>query len=99
MFHIVLDIQSIITNIPGQIKRQQPVYFIDALGRHTPFHWEFVLSAEALTNVLRLNFKGIGSGSQKIHRGEFTIQDISLKRDVDINGPWDRCFRPGQRVT
>ncbi|CZR53653.1 uncharacterized protein PAC_03533 [Phialocephala subalpina] len=83
VFHIVLDIQSIITRIPGQVERQQPVYFIDALGRHAPFHLEFVLSVEALTHVLRSNFRSIGSGSQKIDRGD---------------GPWEGCFRPGQRV-
>lgn len=98
VFNIVLDIQSIITRIPGQVERQQPVYFVDALGRHAPFHLEFVLSAEALTHVLRSNFKNIGSGSQKIERGEFAIQDTCLKRDIDLTGPWEGCFRPGQRV-
>lgn len=33
--------------IPGQIDRQQPIYFIDALGRSSPFHLEFVRSPEA----------------------------------------------------
>jgi hypothetical protein len=98
VFHVVLNIQSIITRVPGQVERQQPVFLIDAIGRYTPFHWEFVLSAEALTHVLRSNLKNIGSGSQKIDRGEFVIQDTSLKRDIDLNGPWDGCFRPGQRV-
>ena len=46
IFQIVLNIQNIITRIPGQIERQQPVYFIDALGRHTPFYLEFITSAE-----------------------------------------------------
>ncbi|CZR68083.1 uncharacterized protein PAC_17982 [Phialocephala subalpina] len=98
VFHIVLNIQSIITRIPGQVERQQPVYFIDALGRHTPFNLEFILSAEALTHVLSSNFRNIGSGSQKIERGEFAIQDTGLKSDIDLTGPWESCFRPGQRV-
>ncbi|CZR66941.1 uncharacterized protein PAC_16841 [Phialocephala subalpina] len=84
--------------ISGQVERQQSVYLIDALGRHTLFYLEFVLSAEALTHVLRSNFRSIGSGSQKIDRGEFAIQDTSLKRDIDLSGPWEACFRPGQRV-
>lgn len=29
-----------------QVERQQPVYFLDALGRVTPFHLEFIRSAE-----------------------------------------------------
>jgi len=43
--------QQIITRIPGQVNRQQPVYFIDALGRHTLFHLEFVMSAEVRISV------------------------------------------------
>lgn len=46
IFQIVLEIQNIVTKIPGQVDRQQPVYFIDAIGRHTPFHLEFITCAE-----------------------------------------------------
>ena len=46
VFQIVLNIQNIITRVPGQIDRQQPVYFVDALGRQTPFFLEFITSAE-----------------------------------------------------
>jgi hypothetical protein len=98
VFHVVLNIQSIITRIPGQVERQQPVYFIDALGRHSSFSLEFILSAEALTHVLRSNFKNICSGTEKVERGEFVIQDSILKRDIDLTKPWESCFRPGQRV-
>jgi len=37
-----------ITSIPGQIERQQPVFFVDALGKYSPFHLEFVRSAEVM---------------------------------------------------
>jgi hypothetical protein len=57
IFRIVLDIQSVITQIPGQVERQQPVYFIDALGRHTPFNLEFIMSAEALTKCSPVKFQ------------------------------------------
>jgi hypothetical protein len=46
VFQIVLNIQEIISRIPGQVDRQQPVYLIDALGRHSPFHLEFIRSAD-----------------------------------------------------
>lgn len=98
IFHIVLNIQSIITQLPGQVERQQPIHFIDALGRHTPFHLEFIMSAEALTNVLQSNFKNIGSGANKIDRGEFAIQDSIKRRDIDLTAAWESCFQPGQRV-
>jgi hypothetical protein len=48
VFQIVLDLQKYIMRIQYQVDRQQPVYLIDALGRHQPFHLEFILSAEAL---------------------------------------------------
>ncbi|KAG4442391.1 hypothetical protein IFR05_002093 [Cadophora sp. M221] len=40
IFQIVIKIQDIITRIPGQVERQQPVFFVDALGRHMAFHLE-----------------------------------------------------------
>ena len=46
VFQIVLNIQKIITNIPAQIERQQPVWLVDATGRSSPFHLEFVRSAK-----------------------------------------------------
>jgi len=98
VFHVILNIQLIMTRVPGQVERQQPVYFIDALARHSSFSLEFILLAEALTHVLRSNFKNIRSGTQKIDHGEFVIQDSILKRDINLIDPWESCFRPGQRV-
>jgi hypothetical protein len=98
IFHIVLDIQNIVTRIPGQINRQQPVHFVDAIGRHTPFHLEFITSADSLITVLRNNFLEIGSGAFKIERGEFAIQDCHNQRDIDLKRPWGACFSPGQCV-
>lgn len=42
-----------ITRIPGQVDRQQPVYMIDALGKASPFHLEFVRSAEVKESPMR----------------------------------------------
>jgi hypothetical protein len=42
----VCSIQNIITQIPGQVDYQQPVYMIDALGRSAPFYFEFIRSKE-----------------------------------------------------
>jgi hypothetical protein len=42
--------------IPGQIDRQQPVYLIDALGRHRPLHLEFIRSPEVRNySILKLH--------------------------------------------
>ena len=48
VFKILCNIQKIITSIPGQVERQQPVYLIDALGKMAPFHLEFVRSTEVI---------------------------------------------------
>jgi hypothetical protein len=114
IFQIVLDIQNIITRLPGQVDRQQPVYFVDALGRHMAFHLEFILSADvcsvisaqlaansilqALTSVLRSNFKNVGTAAKKIERGEFVIQDAATKMDIDLTSAWETCFTPGQNA-
>jgi len=98
IFQIVLNLQNIVTRIPRQIDdRQQPVYLIDAVGRHTPFHLEFITGAESLRSVLQFNFKNIGSGATKIENGEFAIQDSASKMDVDLSSAWESCFCPGQR--
>ncbi|KAN0117809.1 hypothetical protein V8E51_003786 [Hyaloscypha variabilis] len=98
IFQVVLQIQQMITNIPGQVERQQPVYMIDALGRHSPFHLEFVRSAEALVAVLKVNFKKYENGAEKIENGQFTIEDAVTRRNIDLSADWELCFYPGQRV-
>ncbi|KAF8854607.1 hypothetical protein BDZ45DRAFT_758459 [Acephala macrosclerotiorum] len=98
VFQIMLQLQQFITRMPGQVERQQPVHMIDALGRTSPFHLDFVRSAEALTAVLKVNFRKHRSGEEKIDRGEFVIQDVATKQDIDLNTDWELCFFPGQRV-
>ncbi|PQE17488.1 vegetative cell wall protein [Rutstroemia sp. NJR-2017a WRK4] len=112
VFQVVLDIQKFIKRIPGQIDRQQPVYFIDALGRSSPFHLEFVRSAEAshraeiefrvlLKSQIGLRFSSQGQlqeASEMIDRGDFVIQDAASKKDVNLGMDWELCFSPGQRV-
>lgn len=48
--------------------------------------------------MLKINFCKVGSGAQKIERGEFAIQETSTKRQIDLNGDWETVFLPGQRV-
>ncbi|KAF8853763.1 hypothetical protein BDZ45DRAFT_598034 [Acephala macrosclerotiorum] len=98
VFQIILRLQQIITAMPNQVEHQQPVYMIDALGKTCPFHLDFVRSAEALVAVLKINFRKYGSGEEKIEEGEFAIQDVATKRDIDLKRDWDLCFFPGQRV-
>ncbi|KFY35368.1 hypothetical protein V494_05963 [Pseudogymnoascus sp. VKM F-4513 (FW-928)] len=99
IFQTVVAIQTTMDNLPSQIERQQPVYLIDALGKHSPFHLEFVRSAEAFTAVIKINFKALGEQAvQKIERRRFVIQDSTTKRDIDLTANWEACFQPGQHV-
>ncbi|KAL8949775.1 MAG: hypothetical protein Q9222_004154 [Ikaeria aurantiellina] len=98
VFQVVLDIQKLLTTIPGQVERQQPVYLNDAFGRYAPFHLEFIRSSKAFISVLSINSEEFGSASKKIRNSEFAIQDTFTKRDVDLDRPWEECFAPGQHV-
>lgn len=98
VFQIVHDIQLFILKIPGQVQRQQPVYLIDAFNKESPFHLEFVRSAEALLAVLKVNLKESGCGPDMVERGMFAIEELGTQNTIDITGPWDSCFYPGQRV-
>lgn len=53
---------------------------------------------QALTAVLRSNFRNIGPGAKKIERGEFVIHDAATKSDIDLALPWESCFSPGQHT-
>ena len=97
IFQIVLNLQNIIVRLPGQIDRQQPVYLTDAVGRTSPFHLEFIQSAEALISVLTVTFKDYGV-EEKIRKGEFFLEDAVTKQDIDLQANWNHCFTPGQHV-
>jgi hypothetical protein len=98
IFQILHDIQLLILEIPGQVQHQQPVYFTDPLNRVTPFYLEFVMSAEALIAVLKLNLKESGCGPAMIDRGEFVIEEMGTQNKIDIQQSWNSCFYPGQKV-
>jgi hypothetical protein len=98
VFQIVHDIQLFILKIPGQVQRQQPVYLVDAFNRESPFHLEFVRSAEALLAVLKVNVKSAGCDPDIIDRGGFAIEESGTQNVIDLTGQWDSCFYPGQKV-
>ncbi|KAM5386882.1 hypothetical protein ACJZ2D_000175 [Fusarium nematophilum] len=98
IFYAILDIQAWMKQIPGQIQHQQPVLFLDALGRRQHFHLDFIQCFDALLAVLRANFQMAGVGVKKIDRREFVLRDRFRHVDINLNQPWERCFRPGQTV-
>ena len=98
IFQMVRDLQMFILKIPAQVQRQQPVYLIDPYNKESPFHLEFVRSAEALLSVLKVNLKDSGCGPAMIDRGEFVIEEMGTQNKIDIAGSWDNCFYPGPKV-
>ena len=98
IYQAVCSMQSMLKCLPPQIERQQPVYMIDALGKMSPFHLEFVRSAAALQAVLRANFERVPSGTRKIDNGEFVIYESATGRQVDLARDWETCLLPGQRI-
>jgi hypothetical protein len=96
---MIFDIHQYILRVPSQVNRQQPVYMIDAFGRESPFHLEFIRSAEALISILKVNVKSARSGPRMIEFGQFVIEDDGTKRDIDLADDWETCFSPGQRVS
>ncbi|KAF2674070.1 hypothetical protein BT63DRAFT_380723 [Microthyrium microscopicum] len=98
VFQIVHDIQIFIRQMPGQVQRQQPVYLVDALNRLMPFHLEFIRSSDALLAVLKDNVKGTGCGPNMIDDRSFILEESATRLEIDLDEPWENCFRPGQKV-
>jgi hypothetical protein len=71
---------------------------VDALGIISPFHLEFVRSAEAFKAVLKANFAKVPSGVRKIAASEFVLYESATCRTIDLTRDWSACFAPGQRI-
>jgi len=98
IFQTVCSIHTMLSQIPQGVERQQPVYMIDALGKTSPFHLDFVRSADAFRAVLKFNFEKVPSGLRKIESGEFRLHDQATGRLIDLSKEWATCFLPGQRI-
>lgn len=98
IFQIVHDIQTHILRIPGEVQMQQPVYFIDPFNKSSPFHLDFVRSKEGFLAILKANFEFSGCDPKIIDRRQFVIEEAGTLDPIDLAGPWDACFHPGQRV-
>ena len=93
IYDMVINIQS---TLPQQVERERPVLFLDACGRLSPVHLEFITSTEAFLAVLKVRFKD--TGLQKIEKGQFVLEEARTKQQVDLRRPWHMCFLPGQKI-
>ncbi|ROV92418.1 hypothetical protein VPNG_09580 [Cytospora leucostoma] len=69
-YDTVMQIQQLLSSIPSQVERQQPVLLEDAHGRHFPFHIEFINSFAAFQAVLELRFENV-PGLKKVRNLDF----------------------------
>jgi hypothetical protein len=93
IYHLVLQRHT----VPSlQVQQQQPVYFQDACGFHTPFHLEFITDWDELITVLKLKFRK--RGLRLIDRNRYILHDANSKKVLSPSLPWTLCFFPGQRV-
>jgi hypothetical protein len=98
--------------IPPQVLLRQPVTFLDALGRVSPVHLDFIDSTEvtdysigrlkfanndqAFIAVLKVKFKNVGLS--KIERREFRLSDPHRNQVLDLRRSWGALMKPGQHV-
>lgn len=94
----LLRVQSL---IPPQVMLQSPVVLLDAFGKTAPFHLDFIDSIDAFVAVLKIRSEQAGvrsRGLRKLDKREFCIRDTQRRRNIDLDRPWNRVFRPGQQV-
>jgi hypothetical protein len=89
-------VQSLETSVPPHVQLQQPVLFQDACGFRSPVHLDFINSWEAFEAVLKVRFKK--RGLQVVEKKQYTLEDASSKREIDMTQPYEMCFFPGQSV-
>jgi hypothetical protein len=97
VYDMVLDMQKLLSQLPPQVDRQQPVYFEDAHGRIAPFHIEFINSFDAFQAVMEVRFRHV-PGLRKVQNGEYAVHESKSKRRIDLSGPWHSVFLPGRKV-
>ena len=93
----VLHMHQILSNLPAQVDRQQPIVFEDAHGRLVPFHVEFINSFAVFQAVLEARFRDV-PGLRKVKSLEYAMQDVASRTKIDLAGSWESIFRPGRRV-
>ncbi|KAL9597176.1 MAG: hypothetical protein Q9179_004356 [Wetmoreana sp. 5 TL-2023] len=85
--------------LPPQVTLQKPVTLLDACGKVSAFHLDFINCAEAFLAVLKIRFKQHGveeRGLKMLDDSQFVLEDIRGK--LDLTKPWLQIMRPNQKV-
>ncbi|KAE9362640.1 hypothetical protein N431DRAFT_424419 [Stipitochalara longipes BDJ] len=96
-YKILLNIQTRLPRDFGPCWVQEPVTFIDALGRVAPIHIELVNSWEVFEVSLEARFLNLPRAN-KIKSGEYAISDSASKRDLVRSQAFTSAFLPGRRI-
>ncbi|KAL8672808.1 MAG: hypothetical protein Q9168_002745 [Polycauliona sp. 1 TL-2023] len=85
--------------VPPQVVLQKPVTLLDACGKVSAFHLDFINSPEAFLAVLKVRFRQHGveqRGLQMLDDSQFVLEDRRGK--LDLSRPWSQILRPSQKV-
>lgn len=69
----------------------------DAIGRRMPIHLRTITSWDMLEHIIREQFQG-RSGEHRVARNLYALQDHATRMEVSRSTPWNRAFRPYQKV-
>ncbi|KAI4194805.1 MAG: hypothetical protein LQ348_002564 [Seirophora lacunosa] len=75
--------------LPPQVLLQKPVTLLDACGKVSAFHLDFINCAEAFLAVLRIRFQQYGVNDRAIRmldESQFVLEDHNGK--LDLSRPW-----------
>jgi hypothetical protein len=76
------------------LTHERVFYLEDAIGRVSTITLDFITSHDALKAVLRVRFQGM-SGSKKVLKNEYALQNRATGKDVDNSQRWEGAFLPG----
>ncbi|KAL7916564.1 hypothetical protein GGI35DRAFT_45446 [Trichoderma velutinum] len=74
-----------------------PVLVIDSRGCYLPFYLETIDSKELFVEILKHRFKDLGTN--KIERGEWTLESQQNGQRLDLSKDWQSVIKPNQILT
>ncbi|KAL9023718.1 MAG: hypothetical protein Q9196_007023, partial [Gyalolechia fulgens] len=85
--------------VPPQVPLQKPITLLDACGKVSAFHLDFINCSEAFLAVLKIRFQQYGveeRGIQMLDDSKFVLEDYRGK--LDLSRPWSKVLRPSQKI-
>lgn len=86
-------------HIPPQVLLSKPVTLLDACGKVSAFHLDFINSAEAFVAVLKIRFEQEGvtpPGVRMLDKSQFILRDH--RGPFNLSKPWNKLVRPNQKI-